>query len=292
MLKTSYRLAVIWGIPIKIHISLILLFVVMASLLIAAGGLSELVRGSLLIVCVFTSVALHELGHSFVAIRKGCRVREITLMAIGGAAQMEAIPTRPKDEILMAVAGPLVSVIIGGLCLLSGLYLPLEPSLWPLPFVRQTLVRCNFVEFVGLFNLGLACFNMIPSFPMDGGRVLRALLSRKWGRLRATRIAARIGQGAALLFLVLAWHLNDLILPFIAVFIFIAADREYRLVRLQEAAQQQASPFWPFQVLQGGKAEAEDKVVISPPPYRRGPDSESDLRVQRRRNPFADFFGH
>jgi len=294
MLGASYKITTIWGIPIKIHISLIILIALMAISSITSGGLDALVKALLLAVCIFTSIALHELGHSFVAIRKGCRVREITLLFIGGAAQMEEIPTRPRDEMLMALAGPLVSIAIGGICWLAGSYIPLGVSIWPLPFTKEQAVVCNFVTYLALWNFGVALFNLLPAFPMDGGRVVRALIAQKKGRLQATRIAAGLGRIMAVVFFVVGWTTGDWILFVIAFFIYTSAGQEYRMVQMQEAAKNFGggpwSPFGPFWN-QREQQNPDDKVIISPPPYKDGPDSEAELRTFRKRGPFSDLFG-
>jgi len=294
MIGASYKIITIWGIPIKIHISLIILIALMAIASITSGEVGAMVKGLLLAVCIFTSIALHELGHSFVAIRKGCRVREITLLFIGGAAQMEEIPTRPKDELLMALAGPFVSIAIGVICWVAGSYIPLDPSIWPLPFTKKQAVLCNFVTYLALWNFGVAAFNLLPAFPMDGGRVVRALLARRKGRLRATQIAARLGKIMSVVFFVVGWVTGDWILFVIAFFIYTSAGQEYRMVQMQEAARNFG---WggppPFAQFWGGREPEppEDRVIISPPPYKKGPDSEAELRPFRRKNPFSDLFG-
>ncbi|MDP6491613.1 MAG: M50 family metallopeptidase, partial [Kiritimatiellia bacterium] len=188
MFGSAYRIATVWGIPIKMHMSwIIILFMIPGTLLFRVS----------IALGLFVSVALHELGHSFVAIHKGCRVREITLMFMGGAAQMERIPRRPLDETLMALAGPAVSLALGFLFWFAG-------DLLPLPIYaiasRGGIVEANVVQIIGAINWSLAGFNLLPSFPMDGGRVFRALLTPKLGRLRATFIAARLGKIMAVLF--------------------------------------------------------------------------------------------
>lgn len=280
MLGSSYKICTIWGIPIRIHISLIILLTVIAVSSGISGGMREIALLMGLEVGIFFSIALHELGHSFVALRTGCRVREITLMFIGGAAQMEEIPKRPLHEFLMAIAGPLVSVGLGFLCWYGGSEIPgIAPSVWPMPFTRHYFIRCNVVQFLGVVNLGLAAFNMLPAFPMDGGRVLRALLTRRKGRVQATWIAARIGKLMALFFGIRGFTMlpGGWILVFMAFFLYSAASKEYLHVLMQE--NRHRSPFegWPpFDG--GGSTDPDDRVVISPPPYERGPGQEIEVR--------------
>lgn len=267
MFNSSFKIATVWGIPIKVHISLVvwLLFIALYSGL--SGGSTAILFMFILGVCIFASIALHELGHSFVAIRKGCRVREITLLFIGGAAKMEEIPTRPMDEFQMAVSGPAVSLALGVTGCLGGRYFLFHG--FPLFGL--------FIASLGKINFFLAAFNILPAFPMDGGRVFRALLTPKLGRLRATFIAARLGKTMAVLFGIYGFISQNWILVFIAFFIYTAAGNEYRLVQFQEAAREQGFGFWsPFQKRHNGYS-SNDKVIISPPPFEDGPDSETTI---------------
>lgn len=260
----SFTLARVWGIPIKLHVTLILLLPLFSH----RFGLT--IGAAIICVGVMASIVLHELGHSLVAIRKGCHVREILLTPIGGVAQMERIPSRPRDELLMAIAGPLVSFGLFLLLDFAGDHMAPTFDLQGVPF--------NTLTFLGMVNLGLVIFNMIPAFPMDGGRVLRALLSARFGRLRATFVASRLGRAFAVLFGVLGlyWMLESaqgLVLILIAFFIFIAADSEYRSVRAQEELQNAMFTSWhrtrpPRDV---------DDVVISPPRFRDGSESRPDI---------------
>lgn len=274
MFRSSYKIATIWGIPIKVHISLLLI----VFFLVRDFGW---IYGILLELGLATSIVLHELGHSIVAIKKGCRVRQITLVCIGGAAQMERIPTRPLDEFLMAIAGPAVSLVLGIICVYGGVYLPLPP----------VLLSLNIVQVLGAINIMLMAFNLLPSFPMDGGRVFRAVLTPKLGRLRATFVAARLGKIMAVLFGIHGFFSGSWILVFIAFFIYIAAGNEYRMVQMQEAAKQQGFGFWPPFESQWDDAGSNDKVTISPPPYADGPDSETDIHSSDNDNPFKNIFG-
>ncbi|MCF7849867.1 MAG: site-2 protease family protein, partial [Kiritimatiellales bacterium] len=166
MTGNSILIGRVFGIPIRVHILLVILLPVLAMLYS-----DSFIFGLMLVVGVFTSVALHELGHSFVAMRKGCYVKEIVLSPIGGVAKMSNIPTKPMDEFQVAIAGPLVSLSLAAILLFA----PFPLLFW-----------------IGAVNAGLFLFNLLPAFPMDGGRVLRAFLTRKKGRLEATRIAATI----------------------------------------------------------------------------------------------------
>jgi Zn-dependent protease len=276
MFNASYKIATIFGIPIKLHASvIILLFMYMSDfsfpygILIAAG--------------ILTSICLHELGHSLVAMSKKCRVREITLMFMGGVAQMESIPRKPVDEFLMAIAGPIVSVSLGVALIVTGLRFPLPPipELGRTGFPFFGVVSWNFFFFLGVVNCFLAVFNMIPAFPMDGGRVLRAGLTPFLGRLKATRIAVGIGKFSAVAFGI--WGFME---PFsfwpmaLGLFIYFAANQEYRMVLMQERGR--PFGFWDWVRKASGQQTAaekvdQDQVTISPPPYERGPSSRSSL---------------
>lgn len=246
-------------------------------------GFLALVLNVLMLLLVFVSVGLHELGHSFVAIRKGCRVRQITLMFIGGAAQMERLPSRPRDEILMAAAGPMVSLAIG--------FTMLPFSSWV--YRGGFEVMGNLLFYLGALNLVLAGFNLAPAFPMDGGRILRAALTGRMGRLRATRIASQIGRLLAVFMGLFGLMNGQWFLVAIAFFIYVSAGAEYRMMQTQEAYR---SRYGPGDAFDGRFAtetdflsndegdDAEDAVIVSPPPYRKGPPERVDVHRELREN--------
>ncbi len=231
MIKRSYELTRIMGIPIRVHITLIIL------LLFAAFSYG--VMGLLIAVGVFASVALHELGHSWVAIRKGCQVREIMLLPIGGVAKMSHIPSHPKDEALIAAAGPAVSFLLAILfwLLIGG------------------GVASQFFLHLSAINLMLCLFNLLPSFPMDGGRIFRAFMTPRIGRLKATALAARIGRIMAVAFGIYGLLTGQFMLMLIALFIYNAAGAEYRSVVAQHMNQEWFT------------TEQQADVHVSPPPY-------------------------
>ncbi|HKL20967.1 MAG TPA: site-2 protease family protein [Tichowtungia sp.] len=231
MIQRSYNLTKVMGIPIRVHLTLVIFLIIIA--------FSTGLQGILIAVGVFASVALHELGHSWVAIRKGCSVREIMLLPIGGVAKMTHIPTRPMDEVLMAAAGPFVSFLLAVVFwLLTGL------GFLPMLFV-----------YLAAINLMLCLFNLLPSFPMDGGRIFRAFMSPRVGRLKATELAARIGRIMAVLFGIYGLFNGHFMLILIAIFIYNAAGAEYRAVYTQHMTQE-----W-FTV------EPQADIHVSPPPY-------------------------
>ncbi|MFH1753360.1 MAG: site-2 protease family protein [Candidatus Omnitrophota bacterium] len=187
-------------------------------------------RGIFFILFVFLCVTLHELAHSVVARRFGIEVKEITLLPIGGLASMNAFPEKPSHEFLIAISGPMFNIVFAAL-----LYFPLllilgketlfSPSLmtWP-----QTIAQGFWI------NLMLAAFNLLPAFPMDGGRVLRALLARKIDYRKATSIAVNIGHVFALLFAYFGIIHGHILLMVIAVFIYMAASAEEAQVDVRE----------------------------------------------------------
>lgn len=273
----------LWGIPIRIHVSLLVLLAIVAVTAKAMEGWPGVIWNMSVLVIVFTSIVLHELAHSLVAMSKGCRVRNITLLFIGGAAQMEEIPKKPRDEIQMAFAGPVFSLLLAAAAWFGGSYLPLPailPSLWG----HQAL---NLVQLAGQINLGLALFNLIPAFPMDGGRVLRALMARRIGRLPATFIASRLGRLGAIIMAIVGckkvfsdqeYQWWGVII--IAVFLFQAAGNEFDAMLRQELQETMDKlTDWATGSAPSRQPPAEDiggQVKISPPPYAKGKGTVSD----------------
>ena len=175
----------------------------------------------LLVSAVFVCVVLHEFGHSLQARRYGVRIRDIVLLPIGGMARADRIPENPREEILIALSGPLVNFGLAGIVFIA---LWLSSS----PLVDDDGLLSNLF----LVNLGLGTFNLIPAFPMDGGRILRGLLAVRLPYIRATRYATGVGQLIALLFALLGFVYTQLVmLPLIAVFIFFGAVNEEKVIR-------------------------------------------------------------
>lgn len=219
----SWRIATIAGIDVRIHVTfLILLLWIAWSAYALTGTWAGAVDGVVMLVLVFAAVVVHEFSHALMARRFGVKTRDITLLPIGGVSSLERMPDRPRDELLVAVAGPATNIVLAGLCAVIALMLgyDLVPAglLDPAPMV----VRLLWV------NVVLAAFNLLPAFPMDGGRALRALLAMKVGDRRATRIAAQLGQAMALLFGIIGLFFNPLLL-FIALFLWMGASGEAKL---------------------------------------------------------------
>ena len=220
-LKWSMRLGSLAGIPVYIHATfLILLLWIALSYWRSEQSLVAVIHGLGFIIALFACVVLHELGHALTARRFGIRTRDITLLPIGGVASMEKMPDDPKQEILVALAGPAVNILIAAVL---WLWLSLQGDM---PTAgTSALLQGDMLQQLLALNLFLALFNLLPAFPMDGGRVLRAVLALRMDHLKATRSAAAIGQAFAL-WLGLVGLLYNPFLLFIALFVWIGAMAE------------------------------------------------------------------
>ena len=220
-MKWSWKITRLAGIDVYVHATFFILIAwIGMSYWMVTGSLAAVISGVGFILALFACVVLHELGHALVARRYGIRTRDITLLPIGGVAALEHMPEDPKQEITMALAGPAVNLVIA-----FGLWLWLSVSN-VLPQVDAfSLTEGSFLEKLMLVNIILAIFNLLPAFPMDGGRVLRAILSMRMNRNRATKVAASIGQGLAL-WLGFMGLLYNPFLIFIALFVWIGAAAE------------------------------------------------------------------
>jgi stage IV sporulation protein FB len=227
----SITIARIAGSEIRIHLTFLILLAFYAYLGYESGGAAAALDTVLFVVAVFACVVLHELGHALAARRYGIATPDITLLPIGGLARLSRIPEKPAEEIVIAVAGPLVNVLIAAvlIVLFRGHFDPEAMATIENP-------EPGFVVRLVTVNVVLVAFNLIPAFPMDGGRVLRALLAFRLGRRRATEIAARIGQAVAFAFGFLGLISYNPILVLIAFFIYLAAAGEAGEVTLREAA--------------------------------------------------------
>jgi Zn-dependent protease/CBS domain-containing protein len=228
----SWRIGRIAGIDVFVHPTFLILLVWVAmEHFLAHHDPWEAVSGLVFIVALFGIVVLHELGHALTARRYGIRTRDITLLPIGGVARLERMPEDPRQELAVAVAGPAVNVVLAA-AIFVGLMLARGLSLAPVGSVLR--VGGGFVQQLFWVNVSLVIFNMVPAFPMDGGRVLRALLAMRIDYVRATQTAASIGQAIALVFGILGLFFNPFLI-FIALFIWMAGTQEAGLVVMRSA---------------------------------------------------------
>jgi Zn-dependent protease/CBS domain-containing protein len=228
----SWRIGRIAGIDVYVHPTFLLLLVWVAlAHYFAHNDLLEALYGLVFILALFGIVVLHELGHALTARRYGIRTRDITLLPIGGVARLERIPEDPWQELVVAVAGPAVNVVMA-----AGIYLGLvlARGLSLSPADSALRVGGGFVQQLFWVNVALVVFNLVPAFPMDGGRVLRALLAMRLDYVRATQTAASIGQVFALMFGLLGLFYNPFLL-FIALFVWLAGAQEAGLVMMRSA---------------------------------------------------------
>ena len=217
------------GTEIKVHLTFFILVAFWAMAGYQAGGPTGALAACLLLFALFACVVFHEFGHILMAGRFGVRTPDVILLPIGGVARLERIPDEPRQELLIALAGPAVTlaivIVLYILLALSGQ----EPQLWGLrpdgPFL-ETLMRVN---------LYLLIFNLFPAFPMDGGRVLRALLASKLGLVPGTRIAARLGQASAVLAGFYGLTAGEPVLVLVALFVFLGAGAEASAVETRVA---------------------------------------------------------
>ncbi|AXI24656.1 site-2 protease family protein [Methanofervidicoccus sp. A16] len=213
----SFRIAKVMNIPIELHITFILLLI----LVYYFWGLD----GLILYIFLFASVVVHELAHSYVAKRYGVYIEKILLLPIGGMAMMDKIPKR--GELKIAIAGPIVSILLGIILIsLSN-------------FIKGPILNIGGMNYpllttVGILNIFLGAFNLLPAFPMDGGRILRALLASKMDYIEATKIASVVGQYFSFLLLLFGILSFNIILILIALFIYYGATQEYHALVTEE----------------------------------------------------------
>jgi Zn-dependent protease len=219
-LKYTLGIGGLFGIPVRVHATFPLVLLLYAAEAGRTGSVRDALLAALLVLLVFGCVVLHELGHSLMARRYGIRVRDIVLFPIGGVARAESIPEDPRQEIAVAIAGPIVNFVIAGVlfAVLAARGVPPHGS--------------GFLIDLAWVNLALGVFNLVPAFPMDGGRILRGMLSLRMPYLDATRRARGTGQLIALGFATLAFvNPSFIMLGLIAVFVFAGGMMEERAVR-------------------------------------------------------------
>jgi Zn-dependent protease/CBS domain-containing protein len=223
----SLNIGSIAGTQVRIHITFLLFLGWIFISGYASGGTQEAWSSLVFLVLIFACVLAHEFGHIFMARAFGVSTPDVTLLPIGGVARLERIPEKPHEELLVAIAGPLVNVAIA--LTLAGLF---GASLDARHLTALESTQVSLFDRLASVNLFLALFNMIPAFPMDGGRVLRALLASRLGFVRATEVAATIGQGLAFAFGFIGLFWNPMLI-FIAIFVYLAASAEAHSVALR-----------------------------------------------------------
>src|SRR5947199_6420010 len=220
-----------WSVPIlrvagtqlRIHITFLLLIAWIAFAYYTQGGSSAAVGGVLCVLLLFTCVVLHEFGHALAGKAFGIITPDITLLPIGGVARLERIPDEPVQELVIAVAGPLVTALIALGAFGGG-------GSWDYPPTTKTSIP----DLLFTMNVVLLLFNLLPAFPMDGGRVLRALLATRMNYARATQIAASVGQACAFIFGLVGLMNGNFIWVFIALFIYIGASQEAAAAQMRD----------------------------------------------------------
>jgi Zn-dependent protease/CBS domain-containing protein len=223
----SLRFGSVAGTAVRIHITFLLFLAWIFGVNYVAGGQAAAWSGLLFMVLLFGCVLLHEFGHIFTARAFGVTTPDVILLPIGGVARLERIPEEPSEEFLIAIAGPAVNVVIAGLLvILGGAHFNLAR------LATLDISGGGLVDRLAAVNLFLAVFNLIPAFPMDGGRVLRALLATRLGYVHATEIAAMIGQWVAFALGFLGLFGNPLLI-FIAIFVYLAASSEAHVVAIR-----------------------------------------------------------
>jgi Zn-dependent protease len=227
-MRWSLKIAKLAGIDIFIHFSFFLLLTWVAFIQWKLNGsIGAAFSSVMFILAIFACVVLHEFGHALAAKKYGINTQDIILLPIGGVARLEKMPNQPIQELWVALAGPAVNV---GIAALLAIYIWVTNTFTPVN--QLTITTAPFVERIMGVNIFLVLFNMIPAFPMDGGRVLRALLATRLAYTRATRISANLGQAIAFLFGIIGLFYNPILL-FIAFFVWMGAAQETRMVRMK-----------------------------------------------------------
>ncbi|GAB4244316.1 MAG: site-2 protease family protein [Thermoleophilia bacterium] len=232
-MQWSYRIFSVFGIQVRMHLTFLLIIAYFAfiwGVVQEPGGLTGALYGSLLVLLLFGLVVIHELTHSRVAQAYGIEVKSITLLPIGGMASMEEFPSDPKKELVISIAGPLSNVVVGALMFLGALFFfDLGDIFSSVDRFYEVLLQPNFrgaYIYLMLINIVLAVFNLLPAFPMDGGRVFRSLLALTMPRPKANRIAIAVGQMFALGLGFLGILTGNILMVLIAVFIYFGAQAE------------------------------------------------------------------
>ena len=228
-MKWSFEVTKLFGIPLRVHVTFLLLLLLVPMLAARMGDTGTVLYGIVTILFIFACVVVHELAHSLMAMRFGVNVRAIVLLPIGGVSQMEEMPEDPRQEIKVSVVGPLTSLMLAAVFLLFASLVRQDLRLWPFSIADRQILGNLF-----RINLFLALFNILPAFPMDGGRVLRGLLATRMDSLKATKIAVQIGQALAILMFIYGIAYS-VWLSLIGVFIYLGAEGEEHATMMREA---------------------------------------------------------
>lgn len=260
----SWKLGSVRGIAVHIHWTFWLLLIFYTLSAAAAGGVWAGLFTGLFLALVFACVVAHEFGHAFAAAAYGIPTHDITLLPIGGLARLARLPKNPRQELVIALAGPAVNVVIA-------LALLLMQAVLQLPAVSESawmLVDGGLIANLIAANWILVLFNMLPAFPLDGGRVLRSLIAMRTSHLRATEIAARVGRWLALAFVLVGCVYGPLGLALIGLFVFLAGTFELWQVRTQAVAESNGPLFqWSWN---GGSPLGQQPFPGRPQPLARG----------------------
>ncbi len=268
----SWKLGQAFGIGIYVHWTFLLLPLYVFFVDSGGGQLFQALFSVFLLCAVFGCVILHELGHALMARYYGIATRDITLYPIGGVARLERMSERPWEEFWIAVAGPAVNVVIAlflaGLLLLSG-HTDFSGLLLALPETISTNLIVAATQLLFLSNLVLVAFNLLPAFPMDGGRVLRALLAAWLGRLRATEFAAGLSAVMAIGIFMWGIYITSLFPMLIAAFVFFAGQQELAAVRFRDMARRwtDGQPVHPSAAQ--GPTPANGEIIDQTPPVNQ-----------------------
>lgn len=254
----SIKLFRVKGIDVKVHLTFVLILIWAAFRWSSSTGQGweGALFGVVATLLLFTSVLLHEFGHSLQALKFGVPVKDITLLPIGGVAQIEEMPEKPNEELRIALAGPAVNFAIAAILIAVGFLLQAS-AVVTLPELSASLGSASWsgmLSYLTMANLLLGLFNLIPAYPMDGGRVLRALLALKLDYNRATSIAVSVGQGLALLVGLYGFMSGSYTLILIAVFVWMGAGQEGKQVEVKGVLQQ----------VTVGQAMSRQLVTLSP----------------------------
>ncbi len=238
-MNNAIKIFKIRGIDIKMHITfpLILIWAAVSFGYIRNAGLEGAVYGVLVTLLVFAIVVLHELGHSLAALRYNIPVKQIILLPIGGVAQLEEIPEEPHKELVIAAAGPLVNALLALLLVVLAPLLGQDLSgrgLLEIPSTLGVLSFSSIFSYVFATNLFIGIFNLIPAYPMDGGRILRALIATRVSYVKATRVAVGIGQVLSWGFGLWGFLTGNFFLIILAIFIYTGAGQEGRMIQVKD----------------------------------------------------------